>query len=105
MFIFIIFLIFFIVSISFYLIDFIIILEWVIMNYRSVSLEVYILLDWVSFLFMRVVLLISSIIFIYRRVYIKEDNFSNRFILLVFIFIISMILMIIRPNIFRILFG
>lgn len=90
---------------GFYLIDFIIILEWVIINYRSVSLEIYILLDWVSFLFMRVVLLISSIIFIYRRIYIKEDNFSNRFILLVFIFIISIILMIIRPNIFRILFG
>lgn len=54
---------------------------------------------------MRVVLLISSIIFIYRRVYIEGDNFSNRFILLVFIFIISIILIIIRPNIFRILFG
>lgn len=44
-------------------------------------------------------------IFIYRRVYIKNDNFNNRFILLVFIFIMSMILIIIRPNIFRILFG
>lgn len=102
---FIIFFIFFIVRIGFYFIDFIIILEWVIINYGSISLEIYILLDWVSFLFIRVVLLISSIIFIYRRVYIKEDNFSNRFILLVFIFIMSMILIIIRPNIFRILFG
>lgn len=97
--------IFFIIRIGFYFIDFIIILEWVIINYRSVNLEIYILLDWVSFLFIRVVLLISSIIFIYRGVYIKEDNFNNRFILLVFIFIISMILIIIRPNIFRILFG
>lgn len=69
------------------------------------NLEIYILLDWVSFLFIGVVLLISSIIFIYRRVYIRGDNFRNRFILLVFIFIMSMILMIIRPNIFSILFG
>lgn len=90
---------------GFYFIDFIVILEWVIINYRSVSLEIYVLFDWVSFLFVRVVLLISSMIFIYRRVYIKNDNFSNRFILLVFIFIISMVLIIIRPNIFRILFG
>lgn len=85
--------------------DFIIILEWIIISYGSISLEIYILLDWVSFLFVRVVLLISSIIFIYRRVYMRGDNFSNRFILLVFIFIISMILIIISPNIFRILFG
>lgn len=91
--------------INLYLIDFTLILEWVIISYRSVNLEVYVLLDWVSILFIRIVLLISSIIYIYRRVYIEEDKFKNRFILLVFIFILSIILIIISPNIFRILFG
>lgn len=105
MFMFTIFLGFFIIRMGFYFIDFMVILEWVIINYRSINLEIYILLDWVSFLFIGVVLLISSIIFIYRRVYIRGDNFRNRFILLVFIFIMSIILMIIRPNIFSILFG
>nr|AWN56226.1 NADH dehydrogenase subunit 5 [Dorymyrmex brunneus] len=93
------------ISMGFYFMDFMMMLEWVIMNYGSMNLEIYILLDWVSFLFMSVVLLISSMIFIYSSVYMKGDNFSNRFILLVFMFIMSMILMIISPNIFSILFG
>lgn len=35
----------------------------------------------------------------------KEDQFINRFSILVFIFIVTILLMIIGPNVFRILFG
>lgn len=44
-------------------------------------------------------------IFIYRRAYIEEDKFKNRFMLLVFIFVISIVLIVLRPRIYRILFG
>lgn len=82
-----------------------IIIEWLIIRYCSLNLELFLLLDWVSLLFIGFVLLISSIIFLYRKVYIEGDKNIDRFILLVFIFIISMIIMILSPNIFSILFG
>lgn len=69
------------------------------------NLEFYILLDWVSLLFIRLVILISSMIFIYRVIYIENDKFINRFIILIILFIISIVFIIISPNVFRILFG
>lgn len=54
---------------------------------------------------MRIVLLISSIVLIYRLIYIEIDKNIIRYFLLVLIFIFSIILIIIRPNIVRIIFG
>lgn len=92
-------------SIFFYFYDYSIIIEWLIYRINSVNLEFYILLDWISLLFIRLVILISSIIFIYRSIYIENDKFIDRFIILVILFIISIVFIIISPNIFRILFG
>lgn len=75
------------------------------MRLNSINLELYILIDWISLLFIRFILLISSMIIFYRRIYIHYDKFIERFIYLILLFIISIILMIIRPNIIRILFG
>lgn len=50
-------------------------------------------------------MLISSMIILYRMVYIRGEIYLDRFIKLVNLFILSMILMIISPNVFRILFG
>lgn len=58
-----------------------------------------------SWLFISFVLLISRLVILYRGSYIKEDKFINRFIILVLLFIISIILLIIRPNLVRILLG
>lgn len=64
-----------------------------------------ILVDWVICIFIRVVILISSIIILYRIVYIRSDGNINRFIRLLRLFIFSIILIIISPNLIRILFG
>lgn len=64
-----------------------------------------VLLDWVISLFIRVVILISSIIMIYRIVYIRSDRNINRFISLLSLFIFSIVLIIASPNLVRILFG
>lgn len=69
------------------------------------NIEIFILIDWISCLFIRVVLLISSIIIFYRIIYIERDYFKDRFIKLVILFILSIILIIISPNLIRILFG
>lgn len=44
-------------------------------------------------------------IIIYRIVYIRGRNFLERFVGLIILFIFSIILIILRPNIVRILFG
>lgn len=54
---------------------------------------------------MRFVLFISAIVIYYRKEYIEGDLNINRFIILVSIFVLSMILLIIRPNLIRILLG
>jgi NADH-ubiquinone oxidoreductase chain 5 len=56
-------------------------------------------------MFISFVLLISSLVIYYRKEYISEDSNINRFIILVLIFVLSIILLIIRPNLIRILLG
>lgn len=68
-------------------------------------MEIIILIDWISLLFIRFIFLISSMVLIYRFIYIKGDKFLKRFIYLVVLFIFSIIFIIIRPNVIRILIG
>lgn len=63
------------------------------------------MIDWISCLFIRFVLLISSIVILYRIIYIENDKSLLRFIYLVVLFIISIILIILSPNLIRILIG
>jgi NADH-ubiquinone oxidoreductase chain 5 len=56
-------------------------------------------------LFMAVVLIISAIVIGYRKYYMAHEQVSLKFIYLVFLFILSMCLIIMRPNVFRILLG
>jgi len=58
-----------------------------------------------SLIFISFVLLISSLIILYSKEYISADKSINRFIILVLIFVLSIILLIIRPNLIRILLG
>lgn len=81
------------------------ILEWLVYSINSINIEMFLLLDWISLIFVRVVMLISSIVIFYRVYYMHDDLNISRFYLLVFIFIISMIFMIISPNLVRILLG
>lgn len=85
--------------------DYSLILEFELLRINSVSIVITILLDWISLLFIRFVLFISSIVIYYREGYISGDININRFIMLVFIFVLSIILLIIRPNLVRILLG
>lgn len=79
-------------------------LEWRIGG-SSLNFRITLLFDFISCLFIRVVFCISSNVVWYRKRYISEDKDANRFILLVFGFVISIILLILRPNIIRILLG
>nr|QTF74911.1 NADH dehydrogenase subunit 5 [Colasposoma dauricum] len=97
--------IFFILSCNFSMMDYSLILEYNIMNFNSINISMVILLDWMSFMFMSFVLFISSMVIFYSEEYMHGDYNLNRFILLVVMFVLSMILLIISPNLISILLG
>nr|WNO18687.1 NADH dehydrogenase subunit 5 [Pintara tabrica melli] len=83
----------------------VIFMEWELISFNSMNIVMSILLDWMSFLFMMFVSLISSSVIYYSKSYMSSEMNLNRFILLVLLFILSMILLIISPNIISILLG
>lgn len=85
--------------------DYRLFIEWEVVSLNSLSIVITILLDWISLIFISFVLLISSLVIFYRKEYMSEDENINRFILLVLIFVSSIILLIIRPNLISILLG
>nr|SPP23362.1 NADH dehydrogenase subunit 5 [Byasa alcinous] len=80
-------------------------LEWEIISFNSMSIVMSILLDWMSLLFMMFVLLISSSVIYYSKSYMYSELNLNRFIMLVLLFVFSMILLIISPNMISIFLG
>nr|YP_010326902.1 NADH dehydrogenase subunit 5 [Eligma narcissus]UNP54158.1 NADH dehydrogenase subunit 5 [Eligma narcissus] len=85
--------------------DLVIFLEWEIISFNSMSIVMSILLDWMSLLFMMFVLLISSVVIYYSKSYMSSEINLSRFIILVLLFVFSMMLLIISPNIISILLG
>jgi NADH-ubiquinone oxidoreductase chain 5 len=63
------------------------------------------LFDWMSLIFIGFVFIISSLVILYRDDYIHDDFNLSRFILLVLMFVLSIIFLIIRPNMISILLG
>nr|YP_009489589.1 NADH dehydrogenase subunit 5 [Losaria neptunus]SPP23492.1 NADH dehydrogenase subunit 5 [Losaria neptunus] len=80
-------------------------LEWEIISFNSMSIVMSILLDWMSLLFMMFVLMISSSVIFYSKSYMSSELNLNRFIMLVMLFVFSMILLIISPNMISIFLG
>jgi len=85
--------------------DMAIMLEWGIVFINALSMEVIILIDWISILFIRLIIVISSMIIVYRYVYIFREKNINRFVILVILFILSIVLIVLRPHVIGILFG
>nr|QNE85421.1 NADH dehydrogenase subunit 5 [Tarnania fenestralis] len=96
---------FFVSSLNFMFYDLVYFIEFEIVSLNSCSLFFTILLDWMSLLFMSFVLLISSLVIFYSKEYMSEDKNINRFIILVLMFVLSMMLLIISPNLISILLG
>nr|QEE94314.1 NADH dehydrogenase subunit 5 [Haemagogus janthinomys] len=95
----------FIFSLKFLLNDLIYFIEWEIVSLHSLSIVMTFLFDWMSLMFMSFVLLISSLVIFYSDQYMSEDFNVNRFILLVLMFVLSMMMLIISPNLISILLG
>lgn len=92
-------------SLYFLINDLVYFIEWEIVSLNSNIIVITFLFDWISLLFMSFVLLISSLVIFYRKEYILGDIYLNRFIILVLLFVFSIIILIISPNLIRILLG
>nr|QXT45650.1 NADH dehydrogenase subunit 5 [Idaea simplicior] len=89
----------------FFMNNMVLMLEWEIITLNSCSIVMSILLDWMSLLFLMFVSLISSVVIYYSKSYMISEMNLMRFIMLVLMFVFSMILLIISPNMISILLG
>nr|YP_009711672.1 NADH dehydrogenase subunit 5 [Dasypogon diadema]AYW52661.1 NADH dehydrogenase subunit 5 [Dasypogon diadema] len=92
-------------GVLFLLSDYVIFVEWELVSLNSSSVVMTLLFDWMSLLFMSFVLLISSLVIYYSKEYMGGDYNIERFIMLVLMFVLSMMLLIISPNMISILLG
>nr|UDF83698.1 NADH dehydrogenase subunit 5 [Vermileo comstocki] len=95
----------FIFSINFMMMDYSMFIEWEVVSLNSMSIVMTFLFDWMSLVFMSFVLLISSLVIYYSKEYMSSEININRFIMLVLMFVLSMMLLIISPNLISILLG
>nr|WGO57789.1 NADH dehydrogenase subunit 5 [Jacobsonina sp.] len=79
--------------------------EWEVIMLNSNSIVMTFLFDWMSLLFMGFVFFISSLVIFYSEDYMHGDLNLNRFIYLVLLFVMSMMFLIISPNMISILLG
>nr|WNL53894.1 NADH dehydrogenase subunit 5 [Microtermes mariae] len=85
--------------------DLVYFVDWNIVTMNSGSVIMTFLFDWMSLLFMGFVLIISSLVILYSDDYMFGDLNILRFILLVLMFVVSMMFLIISPNMISILLG
>nr|AQP27123.1 NADH dehydrogenase subunit 5 [Bulbitermes sarawakensis] len=80
-------------------------MDWDIVTLNGSSVVMTFLFDWMSLLFMGFVFIISSLVILYSDDYMFGDLNIVRFISLVLMFVVSMMFLIISPNVISILLG
>lgn len=95
----------FFLGLNFLINDLVFFFEWEIFRINRTIIVIVLIFDWISLLFISFVLFISSLVIYYRKDYISGDLFINRFIILVLLFVFSIIIIILSPNLIRILLG
>nr|YP_010350313.1 NADH dehydrogenase subunit 5 [Ixodes australiensis]UOK09742.1 NADH dehydrogenase subunit 5 [Ixodes australiensis] len=83
----------------------VIVLEYILMSIINMEIKLYFLLDWISLIFLFIVLFISSMVIFYSDNYMGEDKDKNYFCLMVLLFVLSMIMLILCPNMLMIIIG
>nr|ATD53085.1 NADH dehydrogenase subunit 5 [Coreidae sp. EMHAU-2015-Zz052308] len=85
--------------------NFSMLVDWEIISFNSCSIVFTLFFDYISLIFMGCVLFISSMVVLYSKSYMSGDMYNVRFLYLVLLFVLSMLLMIISPNMISILLG
>nr|QLD96993.1 NADH dehydrogenase subunit 5 [Amblyomma marmoreum] len=85
--------------------DTFIVIEYFLLSILNLDLKLYFLFDWISTFFVSTVLFISGMVIIYSNSYMQEDKSKMSFCLIVLMFVFSMILLILMPNMMMIILG
>nr|URH16561.1 NADH dehydrogenase subunit 5 [Sphaerotermes sphaerothorax] len=85
--------------------DLVYFIDWNIITLNGSSVIMTFLFDWMSLLFMGFVFIISSLVILYSDDYMFGDLNIVRFIMLVLMFVVSMMFLIVSPNVISILLG
>nr|YP_010535371.1 NADH dehydrogenase subunit 5 [Amblyomma hebraeum]QLD96941.1 NADH dehydrogenase subunit 5 [Amblyomma hebraeum]UYB77932.1 NADH dehydrogenase subunit 5 [Amblyomma hebraeum] len=85
--------------------DTFIVIEYFLLSILNLDVKFYFLIDWISTLFSSVVMFISGMVILYSHDYMKEDKNKNSFCWIVLLFVLSMIFLIIMPNMFMLILG
>nr|YP_009692120.1 NADH dehydrogenase subunit 5 [Leptocentrus albolineatus]QEG98453.1 NADH dehydrogenase subunit 5 [Leptocentrus albolineatus] len=97
---------FFYMGLMFLLINYFCLYEYKLIFINSLTFYYVLIVDWKCFVFISVVLFISCMVILYSSFYMGYmSSSSNRFLYLVLMFILSMFLMILSPNLISILLG
>lgn len=81
------------------------VVEWELFSLVRRRIVFTLILDWVSLLFISFVFVISGRVLFYRGRYMEGDKTSGRFIYLVLAFVLSISIIVLRPNLISILLG
>nr|URX53662.1 NADH dehydrogenase subunit 5 [Bifiditermes nr. madagascariensis] len=95
----------FVVGVYFVMNGLVYFIEWGVVTLNSGSVVMTFLFDWMSMSFVGFVFFISSLVILYSEDYMHGDCNINRFILLVLMFVLSMMFLIVSPNMISILLG
>nr|QPL16988.1 NADH dehydrogenase subunit 5 [Chorthippus sp. AHNU01] len=95
----------FIVGIYYLIFDYSFFVEWELFSLNGSMVVMTFIFDWMSLIFMSFVMYISSLVIYYSEDYMSGEMNMNRFIMIVLMFILSMGLLIISPNLISILLG
>nr|AXI98734.1 NADH dehydrogenase subunit 5 [Pseudoniphargus sp. 1-Basque] len=79
--------------------------EWEVFYYSGASFNVSLIFDWMSLVFLSVVSLISACIMQYSKYYMEGEVMFLRFSMLLVMFVGSMAILIVSPNLVSLLLG
>nr|YP_007025665.1 NADH dehydrogenase subunit 5 [Thalassina kelanang]AEW68304.1 NADH dehydrogenase subunit 5 [Thalassina kelanang] len=96
---------FFFMSLSFLMGEVVVVVDWNMITLNSSNIVMSLIFDWMSFMFLSLVLFISSMVLYYSGGYMEGDLNFNRFMFLVLLFVFSMSALIVSPNLISILLG
>nr|UYB78711.1 NADH dehydrogenase subunit 5 [Ornithodoros turicata] len=83
----------------------VLVIEYFLLVLGDFELKFYLLFDWMSMMFVCVVLFISCMVIFYSNDYMESEKFKNYFCYGVLLFVGSMLMMIMSPNLLMILLG
>nr|AWV83855.1 NADH dehydrogenase subunit 5 [Tettigades chilensis] len=95
----------FILSINMIMYEYSLMMEWNIMSINSCNMLMTLIFDFMSTMFLSTVMFISSTVILYSGDYMSSDKMINRFIYIVMMFVVSMMMLIISPNMISIIIG